>query len=88
MIAIAVAGVLSVVALEAGWFVTEFGRQPWIARGLMRTSDAVTAAPGLDVQFYAFSVVYVVLAITCAWLLRRVGAPHGAERRPLASDAR
>ena len=35
-------------ALEAGWFVTEFGRQPWIARGLLRTSDAVTIAPGID----------------------------------------
>jgi cytochrome bd ubiquinol oxidase subunit I len=72
--AIAVSGVLSVVALEAGWFVTEFGRQPWVARGLLRTNDAATIAPGVDVQLYIFTVVYVILAVTCWWLLRRVGA--------------
>ncbi len=82
---IALSGPLSVIAMEAGWFVTEFGRQPWIARGLLRTTDAVTIAPGLDVQFYAFSVVYVILAATCWWLLRRVGThAHGGERAALA----
>jgi cytochrome bd ubiquinol oxidase subunit I len=85
---IALAGPLSVIAMEAGWFVTEFGRQPWIARGLLRTTDAVTIAPGLDVQFYGFSVVYVILAATCWWLLRRVGKhAHGGERTTLASKA-
>lgn len=73
---IAISGPLSVVALEAGWFVTEFGRQPWVAHGLLRTDAAVTIAPNLDVFFYAFSVVYVVLGIMCWWLLRRVGS-HG-----------
>jgi cytochrome bd ubiquinol oxidase subunit I len=85
---IALGGPLSVIALEAGWFVTEFGRQPWIARGLLRTTDAVTIAPGLDVQFYGFSVVYVILAATCWWLLRRVGThAHGGERSALAPGA-
>lgn len=86
--AIAVCGPVSVIAMEAGWFVTELGRQPWVARGLLRTTDAVTIAPGLDVQFYGFSVVYVVLAVTCWWLLRRVGAtPHGGERTTIARSA-
>ena len=86
--AIALSGPLSVTAMEAGWFVTEFGRQPWIARGLLRTTDAVTIAPGLDIQFYAFSVVYVILAATCWWLLRRVGThAHGGERTPLERSA-
>jgi cytochrome bd ubiquinol oxidase subunit I len=71
-IAIALGAPLSLAALEAGWFVTEFGRQPWIARGLLRTSDAVTIAPGVDLQFYGFSIIYVVLAVTSWWLLRRV----------------
>jgi cytochrome d ubiquinol oxidase subunit I len=88
LIGIALGGPLSVIAMEAGWFVTEFGRQPWIARGLLRTTDAVTIAPGLDVQFYAFSLVYVILAATCWWLLRRVGAhEHGGERAALSADA-
>jgi cytochrome d ubiquinol oxidase subunit I len=87
LMGIALSGPLSVIALEAGWFVTEFGRQPWIARGLLRTTDAVTIAPGLDVQFYAFSFVYVILAATCWWLLRRVGThAHGGERTTLARD--
>jgi cytochrome d ubiquinol oxidase subunit I len=88
LLGIALSGPLSVIAMEAGWFVTEFGRQPWIARGLLRTTDAVTIAPGLDVQFYAFSVVYVILAASCWWLLRRIGThAHGGERTPLARNA-
>lgn len=71
-VAIALGAPLSFAALEAGWFVTEFGRQPWIARGLLRTSDAVTIAPGVDLQFYGFSLMYVVLAAMSWWLLRRV----------------
>jgi cytochrome d ubiquinol oxidase subunit I len=87
LIGIALSGPLSVIAMEAGWFVTEFGRQPWIARGLLRTTDAVTIAPGLDVQFYGFSVVYVILAATCWWLLRRVGRhAHAGERTTLARN--
>jgi cytochrome d ubiquinol oxidase subunit I len=83
--AIAASGPLSVVAMEAGWFVTELGRQPWIAVGLLRTSDAVTIAPGLDLAFYGFSFVYVVLGATCWWLLRRVGRTAAAgERASLA----
>ena len=78
LIGIAICGPLSIVAMEAGWFVTEFGRQPWIARGLLRTSDAATVAPGVDVQFYGFTIVYVVLAATCWWLLRRVGTKDHA----------
>jgi cytochrome d ubiquinol oxidase subunit I len=74
---IALSAPLSVVALEAGWFVTEFGRQPWIVHGVLLTSAAVTTAPNLDTFFYAFSVVYVVLAAMCWWLLRRVGS-HGS----------
>jgi cytochrome d ubiquinol oxidase subunit I len=71
-IAIVAGGPLALVALEAGWCVTEFGRQPWIAHGLMRTTDAATIAPGIDIQFYGFSIIYVVLALTCWWLLRQV----------------
>jgi cytochrome d ubiquinol oxidase subunit I len=85
LIGIALCGPLSVLAMEAGWFVTEFGRQPWIARGLLRTTDAVTVAPGLDVQFYFFTFIYVVLGSACWWLLRRVGTKHdGGERKKLA----
>jgi cytochrome d ubiquinol oxidase subunit I len=78
---IALCAPLALAALEAGWFVTEFGRQPWIARGLLRTSDAVTIAPGVDLQFYGFSVVYVVLAAMSWWLLRRVDRNNARARQ-------
>ena len=74
---------LALVALEAGWFVTEFGRQPWIARGLMRTADAATTSPNLDLRFFGFSLMYVVLAAMCWWLLVRVGATSEVNRSPL-----
>jgi cytochrome d ubiquinol oxidase subunit I len=73
--AIALGGVLGLVALQAGWFVTELGRQPWIARGMLRTTDAATIAPHLDLAFYGFSVIYAVLAATTWWLLLRLGRP-------------
>lgn len=71
--AIALCGVLALVALEAGWLVTEFGRQPWIAVGLQRTSDAVTIARGIEAAFYGFSAIYIMLAAACWWLLVRIG---------------
>jgi cytochrome d ubiquinol oxidase subunit I len=67
---------LALVALEAGWFVTEFGRQPWIARGLLRTADATTASPNLEIRFFTFSIMYVVLGAMCWWLLVRVGTAN------------
>ena len=45
--AVAVSGVLTVLAMEAGWIVTEVGRQPWIVYEVMKTEDAVTDAGGL-----------------------------------------
>jgi cytochrome d ubiquinol oxidase subunit I len=75
MALVALGAPLGLIALEAGWFVTEFGRQPWIARGLLRTADAVTTSPALDARFFGFSLIYVALAATCWWLLRRVGRP-------------
>ena len=62
---------LGFVALEAGWIVTEVGRQPWIIQGIMRTSEAVTPMPGLAVPFVAFTLLYLFLASVVVWLLLR-----------------
>jgi cytochrome bd ubiquinol oxidase subunit I len=69
--AVVVAGPLSVVALIAGWITTEVGRQPWIVYGVMRTSEAVTAARGIPVGYGTLVLVYLCLAGIVAWLLRR-----------------
>ncbi|MBC8068377.1 MAG: cytochrome ubiquinol oxidase subunit I [Deltaproteobacteria bacterium] len=61
---------LGIVALEAGWVVTEVGRQPWIVRGWMRTADAVTPMPNLVVPLIGFTLLYFVLGAVVVVLLR------------------
>ncbi len=67
--AVVAASPLGLIAVEAGWFVTELGRQPWIIQGIMRTADAVTPMPGLVVPFLAFSAIYLLLAAIVIVLL-------------------
>lgn len=62
---------LGMIAIEAGWVVTEVGRQPWIVYGLIRTRDAVTPMPGVTYHFGLFLVLYFALAAATAWLFRR-----------------
>jgi cytochrome bd ubiquinol oxidase subunit I len=64
-------GPLGFVAIEAGWTVTEVGRQPWIVHGVMRTSDSVTPMPHLVVPFATFTLLYLFLAVVVIVLLRR-----------------
>ena len=59
------------IAVEAGWTVTEVGRQPWIIHNVMRTADAVTPMPGIVYSFYLFSAVYLSLAIIVIFMLYR-----------------
>lgn len=66
-----VATPMGYIALEAGWTVTEVGRQPWIIYGVMRTADAVTPMPGIAYSFYLFTAVYISLAIIVSLLLFR-----------------
>jgi cytochrome d ubiquinol oxidase subunit I len=68
------AGPLSLVALIAGWVVTEVGRQPWVVYGVMRTSAAVTGAGGIPVGYATLVVVYLGLAFAVAWILRRLAS--------------
>ncbi len=62
---------LGFIAVEAGWTVTEVGRQPWIIQGIMRTIDAVTPMPGINYSFYLFTTLYLSLAIVVIFLLYR-----------------
>jgi cytochrome bd ubiquinol oxidase subunit I len=72
--AASLAGMASVLALEAGWIVTEVGRQPWIVYRVMRTSDAVTTSPGIWGSFTAVMIVYAALAIAVVLVLRGMAA--------------
>jgi len=83
---------LGIVALEAGWIVTEAGRQPWIVRGVLLTREGVTPVGGVAATFFGFSLLYLVLGTALALLLRGLstGAPPAAvspSARPEAAHA-
>lgn len=69
--ALVISAPLGMIAIEAGWTVTEVGRQPWVIQGLMRTSEAVTPMPHLMVPFLTFTALYVVLGAAAVLILRR-----------------
>jgi cytochrome d ubiquinol oxidase subunit I len=62
---------LGFLAIEAGWMVTELGRQPWIIYGVMKTQDAVTPMPGLIYPMALFTTVYLFLSFVVVWLMLR-----------------
>ncbi len=51
------------VAVLAGWFVVEIGRQPWVIQGLLRTADAVSDIDRVSVMISlgAFLAAYAVV---------------------------
>jgi cytochrome d ubiquinol oxidase subunit I len=71
----AASGVLSVVTMEAGWVVTEVGRQPWIVYNYMKVEDAATANSGVWITFVAVTLLYLALGVTVLLVL------HGMSRR-------
>jgi cytochrome bd ubiquinol oxidase subunit I len=68
--AIAIVGPFGFIATEAGWTVTEVGRQPWVVSGILRTADAVTPMPGLIVPMLLFAVLYLGLAAVVIAVVR------------------
>jgi cytochrome d ubiquinol oxidase subunit I len=89
------AGVLSVVTLEAGWVVTEVGRQPWIVRNYMKVEQAATANTGVWITFFAVLGIYIGLGVTAILVLRlmsrrwregedetETGGPYGPRPTP------
>jgi cytochrome d ubiquinol oxidase subunit I len=88
--AMVAAAPLGLMAVEAGWVVTEVGRQPWIIYGVMRTADALTPMPGLTVTFALFSALYIFLGTTVGILLWRqvMLSPTQAEIATHAAAAR
>jgi cytochrome d ubiquinol oxidase subunit I len=75
---------LGFIALEAGWMVTELGRQPWIIQGVMRTSEAVTPMPGLWISLAVVTLVYLGLSIIVTVLIRR----HVLQTAPVLGESK
>ena len=79
---------LPYIALQAGWIVTEVGRQPWIVYGLMRTRDAVSpiAASQVGITLTAFILVYSLLGAVAFYLMAKF-ARQGPEPAPVVADS-
>lgn len=69
--AIALSTPLGFVAIEAGWIVTEVGRQPWIIYEIMRTADALTPVPGQVVHLVVFVGLYTVIGVSAFLMWRQ-----------------
>jgi len=78
--ALVVVGPFGFLATEAGWIVTEVGRQPWVVQGFMRTAHAVTPMPGLVVPMATFTALYIGLGAVVielvASLVRETSGAH------------
>jgi cytochrome d ubiquinol oxidase subunit I len=85
MLVLVAAGPLGFVSLEAGWLVTEWGRQPWVVRGALRTAAAVTSFPYKAAPFWLFTIVYLFLGAAVVYLLGRQIAT--ADDGPGAAEA-
>ncbi|EMY6209168.1 cytochrome ubiquinol oxidase subunit I [Proteus mirabilis] len=72
------------IAILAGWFTTEVGRQPWVVYGIQRTRDAVSAhgEMHMSISLLIFFIVYgSVFGIGYAYMLKliRKGAPEAQD---------
>jgi cytochrome d ubiquinol oxidase subunit I len=80
------------VALLAGWFVTETGRQPYTVYGLLRTEDSVSpiASAGVAGSLLAFVAVYLVVFGAGVWYLLRLMRenPEQAAGQPMERPTR
>jgi cytochrome d ubiquinol oxidase subunit I len=61
LVALLLASPFGMIALESGWLVTEFGRQPWLIRDLMTVEQGVTPQSGIGLVLLAFLVIYLAL---------------------------
>ena len=51
------------IAILAGWFVTEVGRQPYTAYGVIRTSESISPviAEQVAISLAAFVIIYTLI---------------------------
>lgn len=92
-------GVGAILTMEAGWIVTEVGRQPWIVYGQMRVADGATTNEGVWVSFLVILGVYAAVATATILVLRSmsrrwrsseaeaVHVPYGPRPPTLRGDA-
>jgi cytochrome d ubiquinol oxidase subunit I len=73
------------VAMLAGWYVVEIGRQPWVIYGALRTSHALTptlAAGSVWTSLLTFALVYAIVFGAGSWYLFRLARTGPAKHEP------
>ena len=88
---------LGFIAILAGWYTTEIGRQPWIATGILRTADAASPVSwgAVLTTLVLFVIVYGIVFSMGIYYINRLieygpkgtaaGTPDGVPSRPLAA---
>ncbi|WP_010095260.1 cytochrome ubiquinol oxidase subunit I [Ornithinibacillus scapharcae] len=77
---IVLGGPLAIIAIEAGWWLAEVGRQPWILRGIMRTAEGATTSNDVDLMLLLFCGLYLILGIGSVVVLSRMFRRNPVER--------
>ncbi|BAQ08793.1 cytochrome ubiquinol oxidase subunit I [Sporosarcina sp. FSL W7-1349] len=77
---IVLGGPLSIIAIEAGWWLAEVGRQPWILRNIMRVSEAATSSNHVDTMLWLFALLYLILGIGSIVVLTRMFRKNPVEK--------
>jgi len=63
---------IAMLTIEHGWIFSEVGRQPWIVRGIMTTSEGATKSEHVDMMLLLFFLLYTVLGISSIRVLTRM----------------
>lgn len=89
---IVLGGPLAMAAIEAGWWFTEVGRQPWVLHGVLKTAESATISGNVDLMLYLFAFLYVFLSVGCVAVLIRMFRNNTIEKeladRALAAEGR
>jgi cytochrome d ubiquinol oxidase subunit I len=76
----AISGILAVMAMEAGWVVTEVGRQPWIVHNYLKVENASTTNGGVWITFLVICAIYIIVGVTLILVLRSMSRRARADR--------
>ena len=85
-----IAPIFPITAIELGWLTAEFGRQPWIVQGLLRTNDAISGAVTsgeLIFTILVFIVIYLIIFVAWAGIIVHIVRKGPGEPRLAGSTA-
>lgn len=83
-------GPSGLIALLAGWFTTEVGRQPWVVYGMLRTTEAASnhSAAQMSVTLALFVLIYFsVFTVGIGYMMRLVRKGPKTHEEHVSPDA-